>query len=223
MDQDINKILEEQFAKLPENIQTAIVSAEYRTKLQEITQRQKLLIDQAGKLEMETTLVMIGLEPLADFVANIQRELELPILRAKEIATDVSENIFKPIRESLRAINEAVENEDEVREMSETIERTAELHKEENLNRDQILNEIEDPSIIGSGRQLETLAERPYQQDIKAPVNEVPKPNLMETKMSDMVITTQQIVDAKPEVKLPPTTEKKRPDRGFDPYREEVI
>ena len=106
MDQETEKIIADQMKNLPKDVLAAITSVDYKTKLQEITQRQKLLIDQAAKLEMETTLVMIGLEPLADYVGNLQREMEIPIVRAKEISLDVSENIFKPIRESLRAMNE---------------------------------------------------------------------------------------------------------------------
>ena len=131
MDQETQKIIAEQMKKLPKDVITAIISVDYKTKLQETTKRQRLLIDQAGKLEMETTLVMIGLEPLADFVANIEREMGLDTIRAKEVAMDVSENIFKPIRESLQKMNEEMGNEDEVNETD--------------LDRNKILDEIENP------------------------------------------------------------------------------
>ena len=109
MDSETQKTIDEQIARIPTDVREAIISVDYKTKLVEITKRQRLLIDQAGKLEMETTLVMIGLEPLADFIANIQREMGLNTIRAKEVAMDVSENIFKPIRESLYKMNQ--ENE----------------------------------------------------------------------------------------------------------------
>lgn len=219
MDQETEKIIAEQMQKLPKDVLAAIVSVDYKKKLQEITQRQRLLIDQAGKLEMETTLVMIGLEPLADYVANIEREIEVSTIRAKEISLDVSENIFKPIRESLRKMNEEAEME---------AEEEIDVHP----SRDQILNEIEDPSLIGKEtntveinpkREVETLDEIPYQQDIRSTPEktETPKPNLLETKMGGMTITSQKIVEATPEIKLPPI-EKKRPSSGIDPYREEI-
>jgi hypothetical protein len=76
------------------------------------------------------------------------------------------------------------------------------------------------------------LAEVPYQQDIKVErpadarsfgeAKEVkPASNIFETKMAGMNITTQQIVEATPENKLPPI-EKKRPSSGVDPYRESL-
>jgi restriction endonuclease len=237
MDQETEKIIADQMKKLPKDIVAAIVSVDYKTKLQEITKRQRLLIDQAGKLEMETTLVMIGLEPLADYVANLERELGVPVMQAKQIAGDVSEHIFKPIRESLQAMNQAVEDEEIEREQNRILGQ-GEIPKvavptttDDNLDRDQILNEIEDPSLIEGEkkREIETLDETPYQQDIKVetPVEKVekkeeaPKPNIFETKMAGMTITSQQIVDATPEIKLP-AIEKKRPSGGVDPYREEI-
>lgn len=217
MDSETEKTIAEQMKKLPKDIIAAIVSVDFKSKLQEITTRQKLLIDQAGKLEMETTLVMIGLEPLADYVSNLQREMGLNIVRAKEIAMDVSEHIFKPIRESLKKMNEGEEEEEKI-----------EAPKDEpagELNRDQILNEIENPKpnrqtttvMQPEERGLETLAEVPFQQDIKPPL-----PNLIETKLGGITITTQQVVNAAPEQKLP-EIEKKRPSSGADPYREPLM
>lgn len=235
---------------LPKDVVDSIVSVDYKTKLQEITRRQKLLIDQAGKLEMETTLVMIGLEPLTDFIGNIERELAVSSLRAKEIAQDVSENIFKPIRESLRKVNEDMEaaeagedtggveieqkTEAEVSRNSISEKEIAPVRSAPDMSRNQILNEIENPELIGQvvaenpSREIETLEEVPYQQDIKINRAEeikteapAPRLNVLETKMAGMTITPQRVVDAAPEVKLPPI-EKKRPTSGVDPYREPI-
>lgn len=231
--QNPKELIKEQIKSLPEDIQSAILSVDYQTKLQEITKRQKLLIDQAGKLELETTLVMIGLEPLADFVSNIQKGLEVTTSKAQEVAKDVSESIFKPIRESLYAINQELEEMgDDVPEEAPQPRLTDSNDVE--LNREQILSEIEDPSLIKStlmpsslpiktvniptkeSKEIETLAEVPYQQDIPTP-----KSSLLETKMAGITITSQQKVQAGPEYKLP-ETEKKRPTSGLDPYREEI-
>jgi len=214
MDEETQKIIAEQLKTLPKDVKEAIISVDYKTKLQEITQRQKLLIDQAGKLEMETTLVMIGLEPLADFVGNIEREMNVPALRAKDIAMDVSENIFKPIRMSLQKMNEAVAGEEEVEEpAAPRFTDTNEI----NLNRDQILSEIENPV---PNRQPATLTSSEIEIPPKQEVEVKPVQNLMESKLSDITITTKQIVNAVPEVKLPEI--KKRPSSGIDPYRESL-
>lgn len=247
MDEETKKIIEEQMKSLPRDVVEAIVSVDYKTKLQEIAKRQRLLIDQTGKLEMETTLVMIGLEPLADFIENLQRELVLSVIRAKEVAMDVSENIFKPIRESLRAMN----GREEVVEKGEEEETEAPAPKftnsnETSLNRDQILKEIEDPSLIDSSinkankqtekaenkieiKKTAELEIRPNQELNTVPgetvrdITKEPTVNIWEAKMSGPTITPQEIVQAKAETKLPEIGDKKRPSSGIDPYREPLI
>ena len=255
MDNDTQKIIEDQMKMLPNDVKQAIVSVDYQTKLQEITKRQRLLIDQAGKLEMETTLVMIGLEPLADYVANIERELLLNTIRAREVAMDVSENIFKPIRESLQKMNEEVLAKEENEEPAPKFTNSNEV----SLNRDQILNEIENPDTISGGdrsmnfatttaaptaatsKQAEVAAKaeevpneagsvveiRPNQeietvpgQGVRDIAKEIPA-DIVKTKMTTPTIISQQIVEAKPEVKLPEV--KKKPSSGVDPYREPLI
>lgn len=241
MDEETKKIIDEQMAKLPDDVKEAILSVDYKVKLEEITKRQRLLIDQAGKLEMETTLVMIGLEPLADYVSNLQREMNIPVMRAKEIAFDVSENIFKPIRESLQKMNEGAEKEEKT-ETGHDIEEKK-LPKdgfEDNLSRNKILNEIENPETIeGGNRSMNFKAENPKVEEMKpaeskeieirpaqsieiAPKTET---NLLQEKMTSAVITPRQIVEAKPENKLPevPNREKNRPTSGVDPYREPLM
>ena len=56
MDNDLQ--LKEYVDKLPSELKQAIFSIDYQKQLQEIVRRNRLLIDQAGKLEVETTLVI---------------------------------------------------------------------------------------------------------------------------------------------------------------------
>ena len=251
MDEKTQKTIEEQMKNLPKDVLEAIISVDYKTQLQEITKRQRLLIDQAGKLEMETTLVMIGLEPLADFLGNIQKELNVPNLRARDITMDVSEHIFKPIRESLKKMNETLEDSEDNPNGQEGAETEPAATKftnsnETGLNRDQILKEIEDPSIISGGDRsmnfnssaaqtpapaspirTTTVEVRPAQeietipgQTVKDITKSLPD-NILEAKMTGSTVIPQQIVNAKPEIKLPEVT--RRPSYGgADPYREEI-
>jgi hypothetical protein len=249
MDEETQKIIQEQMKKVPEDIMMSIVSVDYQTKLQEIIKRQKLMIDQVGKLEMETTLVMIGLEPLADYVENLQRELEVSIIRAKEIAMDVSENIFKPTRESLQRMNTEMEDEENISGPNkvETEKSTRIITEERNLDRNQILNEIENPSLINGGtgtmnfskNKQPEVAEKvetettdiaiKTPQDIEIIPGQIAKnisndkpTDILKDKMTNTIITPQQILTAKPETKLP-EIEKKRPTSGVDAYREPLI
>jgi len=242
MDNDVQKIITEQLKILPKDVKEAIVSVDYKTKLQEITKRQVLLIDQAGKLEMETTLVMIGLEPLADYVANLQRELGVPLMKAKEIAMDISENIFKPIRLSLQKMNETPDpnkvpepqtlEEDKLVSVNKTTDGEESDKVALNLDRNQILDEIENPvpnhpslrqnpleqtPVIVNSTQLEI---RPVQQIDTLPgqgVRDVSQ-DIIKNKMTSPTIVSEQIIDAVPETKLPEI--KKKPYGGVDPYKE---
>lgn len=246
MNEDLQKIIAEQMKKLPKDVVEAIISVDYKAQLEEITKLEKLLMDKAAKLEMETTLVMMGLEPLNDYVDNLARELEISTLKAKEIALMVSEKIFKPIRESLHAMNSGAEAETDTGPNSMPAD-----HKgkdSHNLNRAEILKEIENPVkqtgtapvinttadinlapetventepetheiAINTKRELETLDVTPYQKDV------VPPSSLVSTKMSDTVITKRQVLEAEPSNKLPEVT-KKIPTSGTDPYREPII
>ena len=281
MDAETQKIIADQMKQLPKDVIEAIISVDYKTKLQEITKHQRLLIDQAAKMEMETTLVMIGLEPLADYIGNLQRELAIPEARAKEIAVDISESIFKPIRDSLKVMNELGEDSDIPAEDKNTEADKEELitkftnSNEVNLNRDQILDEIENPSMMkqsvnalnktpavasapvipalevippatlvktteleirptqeiqlnqGSTIQTETVSNQKV-GEVKKEIPEAIAPNttnsmdFLKNKMTANVVAPRQIINAKPEIKLP-EIEKKRPSSGVDPYREPLM
>jgi hypothetical protein len=183
---------------------------------------------------METTLVMIGLEPLADYVANLQRELNIPLMKAKEIALDISEHIFKPIRESLQKMNEeSMEEEGTADKEIERAQIESETDSQNNLDREQILDEIENPvpnrpslqqnpmgqsPAVNTSGQLET---KPNQGLEIRPVQNIeirPSQNLIEDKMKNSTIVSEQIIHAVPETKLPEV--KKKPYSGIDPYKE---
>jgi hypothetical protein len=106
MNDENKKIIKDQLAILPEDVKNAITSVDYQKTLQKITRTNMLLIDQAGKLETETTLVLLGLEPLRDYAGNLSKNLGITKEKAIVIAHDVDELIFKNIRESLRKIND---------------------------------------------------------------------------------------------------------------------
>lgn len=246
MDEETQKIITEQMKHLPEDVATAIISVEYQAKLQDVVKRQRLMIDQAGKLEMETTLVMIGLEQLGDYIANLTRELEISAIRAGEIAEDVNNIIFKPVRKSLENMAKALEKEEEA---DEEISASATVDQEvANLDRDQILNEIENPATISGGNRsmnfttpvvtagnpvkvnivrTQEIEVRPAQEIKTIPgegVKNIVKSatntseGILQTKMTSPTTFSQQVVDIKTETKLPEI--KKKGYDGVDPYRE---
>ncbi|MFA6430617.1 MAG: hypothetical protein WC229_03180 [Candidatus Paceibacterota bacterium] len=138
MNEDTKKIIAEQMEVLPEDVKKAILSVDYRVQLQEIVKRNHLLIDQAGALETETTLTLLGLEPLENYVENISRELALSKDKAIIVAHDVDELIFKNIRISLQQLNDKNLEENEEIEERTTVE----------LSKENVMSGIENPTNI---------------------------------------------------------------------------
>ena len=124
---DYNKEFKDYIETLPPELKQAIYSIDYPEKLQQIVKNNKLMIDQAGKLEAETTLVMAGVEPLDNYVKNLVVNLGLSNIQASSVAHDVNELIFKNIRESLKKINEQTKEDEKIIEQGivETSPKTA--------------------------------------------------------------------------------------------------
>ena len=58
----------------PEDVRTAITSVDLRNKLRSVAEKHRLHVDQAGALENETMLVMLGLEHPRDYIQNLERK-----------------------------------------------------------------------------------------------------------------------------------------------------
>jgi hypothetical protein len=106
MDDSLEQELKKQFEALPAELQQAISSVNLSEKLQEIVKNNKLMIDQASKLETETLIVLFGLEPLENFTNNLVENIGLSAIQASVITHDVNESIFKSVRESLKNIGD---------------------------------------------------------------------------------------------------------------------
>ncbi len=102
MDENLQQTLQQRMAELPPNVQEAIRSADFTKKLQSIGQKYLLHIDQLGTLESEVLMVMLGFVKPEDLVGNIVSELKVPLVTANLITTDVSQELFLPIRESMK-------------------------------------------------------------------------------------------------------------------------
>ncbi len=107
MDENNNPIntITTQLRNLPQDIQNAYRSESTTDKLYDIAERAGLSEDQENGLENETALVMLGFEPPSNFVANLQKTLGVPEEKARAVAQDINEQIFRPIRDSLKLIN----------------------------------------------------------------------------------------------------------------------
>lgn len=125
---ETQEIIKEQLKKLPKDLRDAISSVDLRDKIRKISEKHHLHIDQAGNLEDETVLVMIGLEPTADYKENLKRELNISRDRAQAITADMDKEIFAQVRQSLKKISESRILDDEHSNSNEANFQREEIH-----------------------------------------------------------------------------------------------
>ena len=114
-------------------------------------------IEQIGDLANETGMVMLGVTHPNEFIANLADRLEVDKEKARAIAQEINEQIFKKVRESLRKIHnmrEGEEEEDKTRFHLWEILKEKPLrtkadvrHSMSNINRSDILKEIEKTTL----------------------------------------------------------------------------
>ena len=127
MDENTKKIIKERFDALPKDIQEVILSSGYEETLLSIGNQYKLTVEQLGKLELETTLVMMGLTPTQDFEKELTQELKVDNIKGNQITKEINDKIFLKIRDLLKLMNTKEGEEPSLEENSEIkVEKTGE-------------------------------------------------------------------------------------------------
>ena len=124
------------YDNLPEDLKDAIFGLEMNEIVERIGGETKLNIEQIGDLANETGMVMLGVTHPNEFVANLAERLEADKEKARAIAQEINEQIFKKVRESLRKIHNMRE-EGEERNVEHSVSNIT------NIGRSDILKEIE--------------------------------------------------------------------------------
>lgn len=106
MDENLKKEIVARFDALPKDIQNVILSSDFPEKIKKVREKFGLSEEGEADLSNESTFVMIGLEHPNDFIENVRKALSLPPEKAKAVALEVNETIFKQIRESLMKIHQ---------------------------------------------------------------------------------------------------------------------
>ena len=141
------QLLQDKFAALPPDLQSAITDSGFVDKLRDMSKTEKLMIDQAGSLEREVLLVLLGVMPLSEFSGTLVSKLRIDQEKAKRINNQVNEQIFFPIRHRLEEIESNRENAPSniVESPLPTPESEATEDKKE-LQKQNILSGIENPT-----------------------------------------------------------------------------
>ena len=100
-DQDTSAVLKERFAQLPKVVQNAITSADVQKHLRELANKNKLHLDQWGKLENEVMMTLFGVTPVDELLPNIKKHVGVSDEMATQLANEISKIVFEPIREEL--------------------------------------------------------------------------------------------------------------------------
>ncbi len=131
-------------SKLPQAIIDGVLSYDTTLKVEEIGVKHKLQIDQIGILVDIIQDIGYGILASKDFLETLKAELELPQEELLLLASDINDQIFKPVRaEMLKTFKDEAPNKP--RTIS-TIDENDTHH--ETLSKADILSEIENPHPV---------------------------------------------------------------------------
>ena len=103
METETDKLIKDQLATLPVNLQRAINATAWKDAVKQISQENNLNTDQSASLEQEVMLVIHAFEPLENFTTNMVREIGVSEEIANNIANSVAEKILDPISQKAEA------------------------------------------------------------------------------------------------------------------------
>ncbi len=105
MENDALEKVKARLAELPQDLQDAVLANDFDERIAKIGKENRLHIDQIESLGDETTLVMLGFAPAEGFVQRLQKSLHLYDEQAESIVQTINNEIFLPIRESMKKIH----------------------------------------------------------------------------------------------------------------------
>jgi hypothetical protein len=107
--------LKTRFELLPTELQQVILSSDYQLQLFEVAKKHKLTYEKLGQLELETTMVILGMTPPDEYKLEIAEQMGLSGADLDNVVMEINEKVFMPIREKLMALY----SEDEVKKGEE--------------------------------------------------------------------------------------------------------
>lgn len=228
---DENK-LDERFAKLPEEVKSAIQESGYQEALYEIAEKNKLSISEMGALDEVTTKVMIGMIHPEMYEHDLKEKSGLPSEKVAEIAKEVNERVLKNIRLILREHfekNNKVETEDDVpippyasNPIAEEAKKLSDVFKEHGID----INTKDDGNGVRDDVQISNKEETGKPKVLPT---EIEKNDIFLDKLTKATSSSNTVTDyslPKMGINKPSEAVKTKPDgastKQHDPYREEI-
>lgn len=101
------KLIQDQFNKLPPELQKAIEAVPWKSSLKEISLLHHLSPEQAENFERETMFILYGFDDPKSYIDNLKRETKLDEEIIENMAVEVAEKILKPIGEKVETSKES--------------------------------------------------------------------------------------------------------------------
>ena len=173
MNDEIKNILEEQFKKVPKRVQSVLLSAEFRKKIRNVGTAHQLTFQQLGKLEDETVLVLLGLEPMAEYPENVEKEVGVKENIAQTITTDILNNVIEPVKQDLGIFltQQLKEDEDQIKNgvqtstMPKSTEKASTLKQKMEGGERENVEEKGAEQILRAGKILEKAQQKVQETD----------------------------------------------------------
>src|SRR3989338_3925454 len=201
------------YSKLLNDIKEAIFSVDVSDKIIDIGKKHKLAVDKIGIIGNETSRVMLGVTHPNEFISNLTERLEVDKEKARAIAQEINEQIFKKVRDSLRKIHnmrEGVEEEEQDKiKVSPFGNSQGETLSANSVNKADILKEIEKDHTKENIVPDIMKGANPFEEKMKEGVLIAP-------------VEEKRYIEESAKTALLPELEKPKKYQGFDPYKEPI-
>ena len=97
MTEKLKETIQEEIRKLPKDAQEVIGSLDWAKITEEVGRKYLLDEDEINNLQLETLLILIGIEDGNDYAENIEDEVGTSKDEAKKITEEISQKIFTPM------------------------------------------------------------------------------------------------------------------------------
>lgn len=101
---DVKAEMADRFALLPEELQKVIMGSNYQQQLFDIAKTHKMTFEELGTLELETTMVLLGMTRPEEYRDEIQVELKKNDSDIDALVKDVNEKVLAPVRGALERV-----------------------------------------------------------------------------------------------------------------------
>lgn len=210
MEQDTDKLIKEQFEKLPQPLQRALTLTSWKKLVGEVALGNGFGPDKAEILETEAMLVMYGFESQDDFANNLARELSIGNDQAITVSKDIETKVFSVV---LAKANELAQEQPEP-----TLQSPSEVKSEVTQAPSQV---VVNPTPKAP---INLISPEPEEPKLEAPKPEASPVSLAKPNSPTIAPLAPKTSEEEKPGKLPETFAKPSAyPQGQDPYREPTI